>query len=379
MENDTNHRVSALDNDKNHQMSALEKDKNHTVLTMENEKNHRVLAMENGKKSRLSAMENDNKLVSAMETEENKCCSQTTENRSKKLLGGMLVQKIDGVNYLKFDLGFDLVHLLNLILGLRVREDDVISIGFPRSGNHWTFEIVSMILSQTTDFEKDHFYSRLLEYLGNEVAANVEKIPSPRNLATHCRIQNIPEEAIEKRTKLIYILRNPKDVLVSLYKFTTSLSHGASNFAGTWDEFFELQMLGEFPWGHWCDHVLATEAYQNEHKECPIFMLVYEKMKENPAEEIEKLCQFLGKPSTLARQIAERTQFSSMKSELGRTKMSIQGENHFKNGPDDILRKGVVGDWKNWFTVSQNEAFNQLFERKMINSKLGELMREYIK
>lgn len=289
------------------------------------------------------------------------------------------MQRIDGVNYLRFDLGHDLTYLLKLVREVPARDDDVITIGFPRSGNHWTFEVVSMILSQTTEFHKDHFYSRILEYLGTNVAASVEKIISPRNLTTHCRIQNIPEQAVQKQVKIIYILRNPKDVLVSLYKFVSSLSHEGSTFTATWTDFFDLQMQGEFPWGYWFDHVLATEDFQNKHQEYPLFVLVYEKMKANPVEEIEKLCAFLGKPCSLAGKIAETTQFSHMKSELAKTKMSIQSGNHFRNGPDDILRKGIVGDWKNWFTMTQNEAFNELFEAKMAGSRLGDLVREYIK
>lgn len=313
-----------------------------------------------------------------MENHQNQHNSVDTQGKTAKGLEGLLLQRINGVNYLKFAFQEDLAHLLELVRGIPVRPDDIITIGFPRSGNHWTFEIVSMILSQTTDFHKDHFYSRILEYLGPGVADTVANIPSPRNLTTHCRIQNIPEDAIQNKTKLIYILRNPKDVLVSLYKFVRSLSHSGSEFTGGWEEFFELQMLGEFPWGYWFDHVLAVEEFQNEHKECPVFILVYEKLKENPVEEIARLCRFLNKPATLAEQIAEITQFSRMKSELGRTKMSVQGSNHFKNGPDDILRKGIIGDWKNWFTVSQSEAFNKLYDIKMSNSKLGNLVREYI-
>lgn len=300
------------------------------------------------------------------------------DKKTLKGLEDLNLDNIDGVNYFRFALQPDLSHVHACVRKIHIRPDDVITIGFPRSGNHWTFEMVSMIQNQTTDFEKDHFYSRILEYLGSEVATTVHKMASPRNLTTHCRIHHIPEEAILKRTKLIYVLRNPKDVLVSLYNLVSSLSDDGCAFMGSWGDFFDLQMKGAFPWGYWFDHVLATEAFIRDHPESPVFVLVYEKMKENPVEHIRRLCSFLGKPDTLSERIANKTQFAAMKLELGRTKMLTQSSNHFKNGPNDILRKGVVRDWRNWFTPSQSESFNKLFETKMAGSKLGQLVREYM-
>uniref|UniRef100_A0A0B7A917 Sulfotransferase domain-containing protein n=2 Tax=Arion vulgaris TaxID=1028688 RepID=A0A0B7A917_9EUPU len=217
---------------------------------------------------------------SCLKMEDKSDTIQKEDHQKCSPLDSLLLQNIDGVNYLKFTIDYDLTYIHQLVRNLDLRLDDVITIGFPRSGNHWTFEIVSMIISQTTDFQKDHFYSRLLEYLGPNVAATIEKISSPRYLTTHYRMYDIPEQAISKQIKMVYILRNPKDVLVSLYNFVTSLSFDGSRFKSSWSEFFELQMQGLFPWGYWFDHVLAADRFLEKHPECPVHIFVYEKMKE---------------------------------------------------------------------------------------------------
>ena len=42
------------------------------------------------------------------------------------------------------------------------------------------------------------------------------------------------------------------------------------------------------------------------------------------------------------------------------------------------MRKGATEDWKNSFTVAQNNIFDQIFEEKMAGSKLGEMVKPHI-
>ena len=67
-----------------------------------------------------------------------------------------------------------------------------------------------------------------------KIAANIEfstpemmsSLQSPRVLNTHLTQSLLPAEFIEKKCKIIHVMRNPKDVVVSLYFHLSSQLKG---------------------------------------------------------------------------------------------------------------------------------------------------------
>ena len=79
------------------------------------------------------------------------------------------------------------------------------------------------------------------------------------------------------------------------------------------------------------------------------------------------IANFLDKPLSddLISRIAEQCTFSGMKKNAASYQIKKAGE-----GEISLLRKGVVGDWKNYFTPEQNERFENEVLAKLKGSGL---------
>ena len=95
-----------------------------------------------------------------------------------------------------------------------------------------------------------------------------------------------------------------------------------------------------------------------------IYFLSYEDLKQNPRNMIIKIAKFLGKELTdeAVDVIVKRTNFEAMK-ENKNTNLATSTVVDAKISP--FMRKGKVGDWKNHFTVAQNEQFNEIIKSEM--------------
>lgn len=192
-------------------------------------------------------------------------------------------------------------------------------------------------------------------------------MPSPRTLKTHLPIQLLPPSLLEKNCKMIYIARNPKDNMVSYYHFHRM--NKALPAPGTWEEYFENFLTGKVCWGSWYDHVKGWWDARHQHR---ILYLFYEDMKRNPKHEIQKLAEFIGKSldNKVLDKIVHHTSFDVMKQNPMANYSSVPTE-IMNQSISPFMRKGTVGDWKNHFTVAQNERFEDDYRKRMADSSLA--------
>ncbi|XP_015284809.1 PREDICTED: sulfotransferase family cytosolic 1B member 1-like [Gekko japonicus] len=254
------------------------------------------------------------------------------------------------------------------------RPDDLVVVTYPKAGTTWIQEIVDLILANG-DTEKTRqaptqVRMPFLEYCVPppfpSAIDRLADVPSPRVMKTHLPFQLLPKSLLEKNCKIIYVARNAKDNLVSYYFFDQM--HLMQPDPGPWDGYVKKFMEGKVPWGSWYDHV---QRYWEERENHRILYLLYEDMKEDLAREIRRVKDFLevDLPEDIVQTIAHQTSFQVMKDNPMANYDTVP-DFIFDRTKSSFMRKGEVGDWKNYFTVAQKEAFDADYLHKMKGTTL---------
>ena len=98
--------------------------------------------------------------------------------------------------------------------------------------------------------------------------------PAPRLFSTHMPPRMLPS-SLERRGKVVYVLRNPKDAQISRWHMGKKWKRGPE----AWDDSFE-SLVGRRPqvYGTMDEHLLATEAYINTHMGERAYVVTYEEL-----------------------------------------------------------------------------------------------------
>jgi hypothetical protein len=166
---------------------------------------------------------------------------------------------------------------------LTVFPDDIFITSYPRSGNTWTRFLISNLVYQDEPTTFANIESRIPEIYFNP-DRRMRSLARPRLLKSHECFQPLYR-------RVIYIVRDPRDVAVSFYHHNVKAGNIADDFP--MESFIPRFIAAEFDgkWGSWSDHVLSWLALR---KESPAFLLLrYEDMQADPVRELRRLCSFL--------------------------------------------------------------------------------------
>lgn len=244
-----------------------------------------------------------------------------------------------------------------------IRDSDVFVITYPKSGTIWLQQILSLIeVNGDVTATNDLLTSQRIpwiELIGNE--KEFVSAPSPRIRVTHLQYQFMPLGIKKKKGKVIYVARNPKDVLVSYYHF-----HKYATMLETpkdFDEFFEKFLKGNVYGNCWFEHI---KTWYSHREDMNFLYITYEEMIKDLWSVVERISLFLGKNLTPQQinMVVEHSTFKNMK-ENPQANYQLISSNLLNHQHGAFLRKGTIGDWKNYFTVAQNERFDSVYQQEM--------------
>lgn len=235
---------------------------------------------------------------------------------------------------------------------IKIYDDDVFLVSYPKSGNTWIRFIIANLIKSDPGEEIDfHSTAKYIPELGvhNQFLAG---LPRPRIIKSH----QLFNECFKS---VVYIIRDPRDVYVSYYHYLKKRLPSDQSFS----DFLREETLSP---SRWHTHVESWADMPNVK-----YFLRYEDLLVNPEAEITKLLNSLdGKISFASNEISkavEKSSFSNMKKieqEKGRYFLSESA----KKTATPFVRKGAHGDWKNYFSKSDEE---------FLLEEVGDLMQKF--
>ncbi|KAH9723018.1 cytosolic sulfotransferase 15 [Citrus sinensis] len=168
---------------------------------------------------------------------------------------------------------------------------------------------------------------------------------------------------------IILYLSNPLDQFISEWQFIARRNNSHLDL----DEAFERTCKGIQSFGPFWDHVLGYWKANKEQSD-KILFLKYEDLKEDGTFYIKRMADFLGCPFSedevtqgVVQEIAKLCSLDNIKN-LEVIKSGSVNATGTKNSL--FLRKGEVGDWKNYLTPSMSQRLQKIVEEKFVGSGL---------
>ncbi|EEC83151.1 hypothetical protein OsI_28359 [Oryza sativa Indica Group] len=263
--------------------------------------------------------------------------------------------------------------------GLVPRADgDVLLASLPKSGTTWLKALAFAVMARAAHppASPDHPLRRLnphdcVPLVDRLFAAGrdavLDELPSPRLMCTHMPLSLLPATVADGSSgcKIIYICRDQKDALVSMWHFLKR--NGLQNL---YESFCEGTCFGGPVWNHILEYWRASKANPSR-----VLFLRYERLLQDPTDSIRELAEFVGQPFTSSEEeagvVTEIVELCSMENLMSQkaNKEGAQGV-FIKFSHDSYFRKGVAGGWTSHMTPEMGRRLDAILRDKFDGSGL---------
>jgi hypothetical protein len=230
-----------------------------------------------------------------------------------------------------------LMRRLRIERDITIFPDDIFLTSYPRSGNTWTRFLVGNLV-HTEEAVTFLNVERLVADMYKHSDHYLRHLPRPRIMKSH--------EVFDPRYKrVIYIVRDPRDVAISQYHWEMkqrAVADGCpiETFLPPWIEGKVWDRLG-----NWGDHVTSWMSTRGESDR--FVVLRYEDLIADPARELVKVANLLGiepAPERLARAV-ELSSADRMR-HLEETQGKKWVQTRYTRQDKPFVRKAASGGWK---------------------------------
>jgi hypothetical protein len=238
---------------------------------------------------------------------------------------------------------------------LLLRPADVFLVSYPKSGNTWARFLLGNLMhpEEPATFANIH---RMVPDPGATSKREFDRLPNPRIIKSHeCFDPHYP--------RVIYVVRDPRDVVLSQYHYNRKIKRIADD--SPIETFVTRFLAGEInPHGSWGESV-TTWLVTREGD--PRFLLLrYEDMIADTARELQKVAAFLGlkdDPPRIASAVELSTAGRMRKLEADQNKDSAI----FRGSRKDLffVRAARAGGWRNELPTAQVERIEAAWGRLM--------------
>ncbi|XP_037551875.1 sulfotransferase 4A1 isoform X2 [Nematolebias whitei] len=175
-----------------------------------------------------------------------------------------------------------------------LRGSDVWIVTYPKSGTSLLQEVVYLVSQGADGGDPDEIgllnideQLPVLEYPtpGLDI---IQELTSPRLIKSHLPYRFLPKAMHHGEAKVIYMARNPKDLVVSYYQFHRSLR--TMSYRGTFQEFCRRFMNDKLGYGSWFEHV---QEFWEHRDDLNVLFLKYEDMYKDLGTMVKQLSRFL--------------------------------------------------------------------------------------
>lgn len=219
-----------------------------------------------------------------------------------------------------------------------IHPDDTFVVSYPRSGSAWLRRLIALVRDPFSDISVTQIENAVPDIY--VAGAMLEQCPRPRVMKSH-------EPYTAAYPRVVYLVRDGRDVAVSYYDFHRAL-HG---YTGSFGDFVEQFLTGQGTgFGRWADHARSWVLARHGR---PFHVVRYEDLHQRPLDVLAGVAAFLGLDTS-----ADRIAVA-----LDRCRFDVHQEDLRVNRPDLYAkgyRGGVAGGpgaWRRHFTPDMEERF----------------------